>query len=356
MIELRAITKRFGGVLAVDQVDLSVAAGEFLTLVGPSGCGKTTLLRILSGFERPDAGAVRIAGEDVTALPPYRRNLNQVFQSYALFPHLSVRENIGFGLRMQKTPAAERAARVAEAIALVELEGMEERRPDQLSGGQRQRVALARAIVPRPAVLLLDEPLSALDAKLRQQMQGELKRLQRRLGMTFVFVTHDRAEALAMGDRIAVMNRSRVEQVGPPAQVYARPQTAFVADFISEANLVRAERTGGVGEAARIRLACGGELTLAPGQWAGRNPTGRVSFRPEKISLARGGGGGDGSFSARVTELEFHGAAERVELRAGAESRLVALVSGQDPLAGALREGDEVWCRVAASDLVVLAD
>jgi len=356
MIALTGITKRFGAVTAVDRVDLSVAAGEFLTLVGPSGCGKTTLLRILSGFERPDAGVVRIAGEDVTSLPPYRRNVNQVFQSYALFPHLSVRENIGFGLRMQKTPAAERANRVAEAIALVELEGMEDRRPDQLSGGQRQRVALARAIVPRPAVLLLDEPLSALDAKLRQQMQGELKRLQRRLGMTFVFVTHDRAEALAMGDRIAVMNRSRLEQVGPPAEVYARPKTAFVADFISEANLVRAERTGGAGPEARIRLACGGEMTLAASQWARERPAGLVSFRPEKIALSRSADPGDGAFAARVTAVEFHGAVERIELQADSECRLVALLSGQDPLAGAVRVGDPVWCRVEAADLVVLAD
>jgi spermidine/putrescine transport system ATP-binding protein len=356
MINLSGISKRFGTHTAVDNVDLTVAAGEFLSLVGPSGCGKTTLLRILSGFERPDTGVVRIAGEDVTAVPPYRRNLNQVYQSYALFPHLSVRDNIGFGLRMQKTPAAERAKRVAEAIALVELEGMEDRRPHQLSGGQRQRVALARAIVPRPAVLLLDEPLSALDAKLRQQMQGELKRLQRRLGMTFVFVTHDRAEALALGDRIAVMNRSRLEQVGPPADVYARPKTPFVADFISEANLVRAERTGAPGSAARIRLACGGEMTLAAGQWGDRAQAGLVSFRPEKISLARTPGGGDGVFVAKVTEVEFHGAVERIELRAGAECRLVALLSGQDPLAGSVREGEEVWCRVAADDLVLLAD
>ena len=214
MIEIEGVMKRFGDFAAVDNVTLHVRAGEFLTLLGPSGCGKTTLLRLLSGFEMPDAGVLRLDGEDITYLPPYRRNVNQVFQSYALFPHLDVRENIRFGLRMKKVPRAEAERRVEEVIALVALGGLERRKPGQLSGGQRQRVALARALVPRPAVLLLDEPLSALDAKLRRQMQLELKALQRRLGLTFVFVTHDQEEALTMSDRIAVVQRGRIAQLG----------------------------------------------------------------------------------------------------------------------------------------------
>ena len=354
MIELAGITKRFGGVTAVDAVDLSVGAGEFLTLVGPSGCGKTTLLRLLSGFEQPDAGSIRVAGADVTRLPPYRRNLNQVFQSYALFPHLSVRDNIAFGLRMQKTAPGELAARVKEAVALVELEGLEERKPDQLSGGQRQRVALARAIAPRPAVLLLDEPLSALDAKLRQQMQGELKRLQRRLGMTFVFVTHDRAEALAMGDRIAVMNRSRLEQVGPPTDVFRRPNSAFVADFIAEANLISAELIAGGGGLARIHLACGGELALPEAQWPALDRTALISFRPEKVAVSDRETAAEGVFPARVTEVLFQGALERLVLEAGPGCRLVALLSGQDALLGRVRVGDRVWVTVGAADVAVL--
>ena len=232
MIEIESVTKRFGDFTAVDTVSLTVRAGEFLTLLGPSGCGKTTLLRMISGFETPDTGTVRIGGADVTALPPHRRNVNQVFQSYALFPHLSVRDNIAFGLRMQKTPKDERGRRVAEAVELVALGGFEDRMPHQLSGGQRQRVALARALVPNPSVLLLDEPLSALDAKLRKQMQVELKRLQKRLGMTFVFVTHDQEEALTMSDRIAVFHRGRIEQVGTAREVYENPASEFVAQLL----------------------------------------------------------------------------------------------------------------------------
>src|SRR5687767_191391 len=205
-IEVQEVTKRFGATLALDSVSLAVRAGEFLTLLGPSGCGKTTLLRLIAGFEVPDSGAVLLEGNDVTHVPPHRRNVNQVFQSYALFPHLSVRENVAFGLRMQRLPAPEVAVRVTEMLTLVSLQGFEDRRPHQLSGGQRQRVALARALAPRPAVLLLDEPLSALDARLRQTMQLELKRLQRQLGTTFVFVTHDQEEALTMSDRIALIH------------------------------------------------------------------------------------------------------------------------------------------------------
>jgi len=216
MIEARAITKRFGPLVAVDQVSLQVEAGEFLTLLGPSGCGKTTLLRIFAGFEAPDSGTIHLAGEEVTARPPYRRDVNQVFQSYALFPHLCVRDNIGFGLRMRGRPRAEQQARIAEAVANASLEGLEERMPHQLSGGQRQRVALARALVCRPKVLLLDEPLSALDAKLRLGMQAELRRLHRKLGITFIFVTHDQHEAITRRSTGAPRRRSRRTSSGSP--------------------------------------------------------------------------------------------------------------------------------------------
>ena len=223
MIEIRGVTKRFGSFTAVNDISLSVREGEFITLLGPSGCGKTTLLRLLAGFETPDAGSILLAGEDVSHLPPYRRSVNQVFQSYALFPHLTVRENVGFGLRMQQVPAAAAAERIREALATVSLEPMADRFPHQLSGGQRQRVALARAIVCRPKVLLLDEPLSALDAKLRHAMQLELKHLQRQLGLTFVFVTHDQEEAFRLADRVAIFAKGRKVQEGPPREVYRRP-------------------------------------------------------------------------------------------------------------------------------------
>jgi ABC-type Fe3+/spermidine/putrescine transport system ATPase subunit len=238
-IRLEEVTKNFDGkVLAVDQVTLDIAAGEFFSLLGPSGCGKTTSLRIIAGFERPDAGRVHVGGQDITDLPVHKRDMGMVFQSYALFPHRTVAENVAFGLRMRDVPKPDIARRVAAALAQVALTGLEDRRPSQLSGGQQQRVALARALVVEPRVLLCDEPLGALDRKLRQQMQFELKELQRRLGVTLVFVTHDQEEALAMSDRIAVMNKGRVEQIGAPTAIYERPRTRFVADFIGEINLL----------------------------------------------------------------------------------------------------------------------
>ena len=241
MVELRNVAKRFGGYTAVQDINLTIRAGEFITLLGPSGCGKTTLLRMISGFETPTEGEILLEGKDVTHVPPYKRNVNQVFQSYALFPHMSVRENINFGLRMQKVARTEAEERVRQAIQMVSLAGFEERKPSQLSGGQRQRVALARAIVCRPKVLLLDEPLSALDAKLRHAMQVELKRLQQKLGITFVFVTHDQEEALTMSDRIAVINKGRIEQLGDASAIYHQPKTTFVANFIGQANILEAE-------------------------------------------------------------------------------------------------------------------
>jgi len=241
-VRLAGIRKRFGGVVAADGIDLSIAEGEFFTMLGPSGSGKTTLLRMIAGFERPDEGTIELAGSDVTRRPPYRRDVNTVFQDYALFPHMTVLENVEYGLRVRKIARSDRRDRAVRALDLVRLTDLGARRPVQLSGGQRQRVALARAIVNEPEVLLLDEPLGALDLKLRQEMQTELKRIQREVGITFVYVTHDQEEALTMSDRVAVMNQGRIEQLGTPIDVYERPATEFVAGFIGVSNLI--ERDG----------------------------------------------------------------------------------------------------------------
>jgi putative spermidine/putrescine transport system ATP-binding protein len=236
-VEVVRARKAYGDIIAVDDVDLEVAAGSFFTLLGPSGSGKTTTLRMIAGFERPDAGVIRLAGEDITDRPPYARDVNTVFQDYALFPHMTVAENVGYGLRVKGVGRTERAAQVAEVLKTVRLDGYGDRKPIQLSGGQRQRVALARSIVNRPKVLLLDEPLGALDLKLRQEMQLFLKALQRDLGMTFIYVTHDQEEALTMSDKVAVFNEGRIEQVGTPAEVYDRPATEFVASFVGTSNI-----------------------------------------------------------------------------------------------------------------------
>ncbi len=356
MIEIHGVTKRFGAFTAVSDVSLTVNAGEFITLLGPSGCGKTTLLRMLSGFEQPDAGTIRIAGEDVTHLAPYRRNVNQVFQSYALFPHLTVFDNIAFGLRMQKVPAKEIAARVAEVIALVALQGFEQRKPQQLSGGQRQRVALARAIVPRPKVLLLDEPLSALDAKLRHQMQLELKHLQKQIGLTFVFVTHDQEEALTMSDRIAVFSKGRIEQLGTASEIYHHPRTAFVADFIGEANLLPAELVAKEGANVRVRLAQGFELVLPSERWPGAAPRARVSIRPEKICVSKIPIEAEHVFRATVKEEVFQGVFDRLWLETEHGLRLTAVVANESALRPPIHAGDAVWCALHADDIVVLSD
>ncbi|HEY0869454.1 MAG TPA: ABC transporter ATP-binding protein, partial [Acidothermaceae bacterium] len=256
-IRLRGLRKVFGSVVAVDHVDLDVSDGEFLTLLGPSGSGKTTVLRMIAGFELPTAGRVELGGVDVTNRPPFDRDVNTVFQDYALFPHMSVQDNVEYGLRVRGVDRAQRRRRAGEALESVRLSGYGERRPSELSGGQRQRVALARALVNKPKVLLLDEPLGALDLKLREQMQVELKGIQREVGITFVFVTHDQQEALTMSDRIAVFHAGRLEQVGPPAEVYERPQTEFVAGFVGTSNLLR-------GEAAQAVLGRDGVWSVRP--------------------------------------------------------------------------------------------
>jgi putative spermidine/putrescine transport system ATP-binding protein len=265
-IRLRGLIKRYGDQAAVDGIDLDVHRGEFFTLLGPSGSGKTTTLRMIAGFERPDAGTVELAGEEVSGRPPFERDVNTVFQDYALFPHMSVGDNVGYGLSVRKVPKTDRERRVGEALAMVRLSGYERRRPGQLSGGQRQRVALARALVNRPRVLLLDEPLGALDLKLREEMQIELKAIQRDVGITFIYVTHDQEEALTMSDRLAVFNRGRIEQMGTPADLYERPATAFVAGFVGTSNLLG-------GPAAQALVGSEGLFTV----------------RPEKIRLAEPG-------------------------------------------------------------------
>src|SRR5919199_814686 len=256
-IRLAGVRKLFGDVAAVDGVDLDIRRGEFFTLLGPSGSGKTTCLRMIAGFERPDAGRIELSGRDVTELPPYERDVNTVFQDYALFPHMSVQENVEYGLRVKRVPRNDRRSRAADALRMVRLEGFESRRPGQLSGGQRQRVALARALVNRPKVLLLDEPLGALDLKLRQEMQIELKHIQQEVGLTFIYVTHDQEEALTMSDRLAVFSQGRIEQVGTPAEVYENPATGFVAGFVGTSNVL-------VGDAARRITGSPEAFTIRP--------------------------------------------------------------------------------------------
>jgi putative spermidine/putrescine transport system ATP-binding protein len=240
-VRFRAVSRFFGDVRAVDDLSFEIADGEFFSLLGPSGSGKTTCLRLIAGFEQPDRGGIEIHGVDVAGVPPYERDVNTVFQDYALFPHMSVADNVAYGLMVRKVPKAERSRRVGDALAMVRLDGYERRKPGQLSGGQRQRVALARALINRPRVLLLDEPLGALDLKLREEMQIELKRIQQEVGITFIYVTHDQEEALTMSNRLAVFNRGLIEQVGPPAEVYERPATRFVAGFVGTSNLITGE-------------------------------------------------------------------------------------------------------------------
>ena len=280
-IRIEGVTKRFGDFVAVDQVDLSIAQGEFFTLLGPSGCGKTTTLRMLAGFEVPSEGRILLEGEPVENVPPHQRNVNMVFQSYALFEHLDVNGNVAFGLKRKKVPKEEITTRVAEALELVDLSSRASARPNELSGGQRQRVALARALVNRPRVLLLDEPLGALDLKLRRQMQIELKAIQREVGITFVYVTHDQEEALSMSDRIAVMSDGRVAQCGPPEEVYEHPKEEFVAGFIGISNLLEGRvETGG-----RVRI--GEDCLEVPdlGDGRGTGETVQIAVRPEKVAV-----------------------------------------------------------------------
>jgi spermidine/putrescine transport system ATP-binding protein len=285
-VRLERVSKLFGDVAAVDDLSLDIAEGEFFSMLGPSGCGKTTTLRMIGGFEDPSAGTVYLGGRDVTDLPPYRRDVNTVFQSYALFPHLNVYENVAFGLRRKRVDKGDIERRVHDSMRLVDLEGFEERKPSQMSGGQQQRVALARALVNRPKVLLLDEPLGALDLKLRKQMQLELKRIQEEVGITFIYVTHDQEEAMTMSNRFAVMRHGRIEQIGPPEAVYESPATEFVAGFLGASNLLDGELAGTDGDVAIVRLTSGQAIRMPASKVPSDIDTQvKVGVRPEKISI-----------------------------------------------------------------------
>ena len=327
-VRLAGVTKRFGDVTAVDNVDLEVRRGEFFTLLGPSGSGKTTCLRMIAGFESPDEGRVELAGEDVTGLPPFERDVNTVFQDYALFPHMTVGENVAYGLRVKRVAKGDRSQRVADALAMVRLEGFEGRRPSQLSGGQRQRVALARALVNRPRVLLLDVPLGALDLKLRQQLQVELKRIQQEVGITFIYVTHDQDEALSMSDRIAVMDHAHVIQVGTPHEVYDEPESRFVAGFVGVSNVLELPVESVEGDVARLRLGADDTVTArTAGESVSAGQKAIVTIRPERIALeASRPSGGDACHAAgTVRESLYAGPTSRfvVDLDGGGELMVV---------------------------------
>ncbi|MEU6275402.1 ABC transporter ATP-binding protein [Streptomyces populi] len=315
-IRLQGLRKAFGETTAVAGVDLEIADGEFFSMLGPSGSGKTTVLRMIAGFESPTEGRIELAGQEVTGLAPFERDVHTVFQDYALFPHMTVEENVAYGLKVRKVPKAERLVRARKALADVRLEGFGRRRPAQLSGGQRQRVALARALVGRPGVLLLDEPLGALDLKLREQMQVELKAIQREVGITFVFVTHDQEEALTMSDRIAVFNRGRIEQVGTPAEIYERPATAFVAGFVGTSNLLD-------GQSAQ-------RIVGAPGTYSIRPEKIRVLAEPAEPAGEAGSGSAAGepehsTATGTVAEVVYLGDATRFLVDLDAGGRLTAL-------------------------------
>jgi len=340
LISLDGVLKRFGEVVAADDVSLTVEPGEFLALLGPSGCGKTTLLRLIAGFDRPDAGRIVIDGMDVTDLPPWQRPVNTVFQSYALFPHLSVAANIAFGLKQDRLPKWEIELRIAEMLALVRLEGEARRKPHQLSGGQRQRVALARALAKRPKALLLDEPLSALDRKLREEMRGELAALQKRLGIAFVFVTHDQDEAMSLAGRLAVMREARLEQEGPPREVYERPQSRYVADFLGRANLIHGRVAGREGGRLLIESVSGALRLRAPDDPALADGTEVwLAVRPENIGLDTHGS--PNTLRGTVREAVYAGDVSRyvVEIAEGVHLRLSqpnrAGEPGARPAAGA---------------------
>jgi putative spermidine/putrescine transport system ATP-binding protein len=359
-IEIAEVSKVYdGGVRAVDAVAMDIKQGEFFSLLGPSGCGKTTTLRMIAGFETPSQGAIRVDGADITHVPAHKRDMGMVFQNYALFPHRTVAENVAFGLRMRGLDKATIATKVKSALAMVELAGLEDRRPAQLSGGQQQRVALARAIVIAPRVLLCDEPLGALDKKLRQQMQFELKQLQKKLGITLVFVTHDQEEALAMSDRIAVMNCGRVEQVGTPTEIYDRPVTRFVADFIGDTNIFRGERV--VTKDGGVALDVGKGLILAlPPSTITENPgVLSVALRPEKIRLTP-----HDAAPAVTTGCSAKGLVESTNFLGGAVLYRIILDGGHRVLAQRPNAGDDrlfvpgniITLDWAPTDLVVLKD
>ncbi|MBQ0906494.1 ABC transporter ATP-binding protein [Micromonospora sp. U21] len=344
-VTLESVSKRFGragDTAAVDDVDITIAAGEFFTLLGPSGCGKTTTLRMVAGFYFPSSGRIRFGDQDVTRRPPNKRDTGMVFQNYALFPHMSVAQNVAYGLKIRKVGRAESKRRVEEALAQVHLAGYGERRIDQLSGGQQQRVALARALVIRPRTLLLDEPLSNLDAKLREETRVEIRRIQREAGTTSLYVTHDQAEAMAMSDRIAVMESGRVRQIGAPQEIYHRPATSFVARFIGRSNVLSLPVLGAGPETVTVRLPDDSQVSVAAptDHGLGTGATALVSIRPEHIGLTSATE--PGVVTGRVTELEFTGMSTNLLVDVAGEAVQVAAV---DPPAG-LSVGDQLGLRL----------
>jgi len=352
-VEARAVTKIFGAgadaVRALDNVSLTIGENEFFTLLGPSGCGKTTLLRLIAGFELPSAGDILLGGQSVVHLPPFKRPVNTVFQSYALFPHMTVAENIAFGLEMRGVARAETTKAVEDMLALVKMSGLGGRHSSQLSGGQQQRVALARALANHPRVLLLDEPLSALDLKLRQGMRTELKNLQQKTGITFVFVTHDQEEALTMSDRVAVMEHGRVQQLGTPLDIYERPVNRFVADFIGDTNFLPATVVGADGDFVRCRAAGGIEVRASAATKPAANATVTLALRPEKIVLTAGNHG-------TVTQSVYIGTDTTYDLRLADDSQLSVRVQNAVDGRAHFKVGDRVGIEVPAGGARILQD
>jgi putative spermidine/putrescine transport system ATP-binding protein len=348
-ISLKQVTKRFHAVTVVDQLDLDIARGEFVSLLGPSGSGKTTLLMMLAGFEQPTSGTIALDGRRIDELPPYRRNMGVVFQSYALFPHMSVRDNIAFPLKMRGASKAEMSERVARVLDMVKLGAMAERKPAQLSGGQQQRVALARALVFEPQVVLMDEPLGALDKKLREQMQLDIRDLHRRLGLTIVFVTHDQDEALTMSDRIAVINHGRIEQIGTPGDIYDQPRSPFVAEFIGETNLLRCVVEEQSGDALRVTSESGLRLSAHAGPGRIDRSDVQISIRPEAIRINDPASAANG-LSARIVDAVYFGDHIKLVAAVGAQR----LVIKSDRAGRTAKVGDEIAISFAPSDVWVV--
>ena len=356
-ISVNQVSKKFGqgkdAFFALDRVSVDIRENEFFTLLGPSGCGKTTLLRLIAGFEHPTAGHIQLNGEEISHLPPFRRPVNTVFQNYALFPHLTVAQNIGFGLTMQDKPAAEVEKTVTQMLQLVQMESMRDRRTDQISGGQQQRVALARALAPHPRVLLLDEPLSALDYKLRKGMQIELKRLQLETGITFIFVTHDQEEALTMSDRIAVMDRGRILQVGSPNDIYDRPAHRFVADFIGDTNFLEAELIETGEDGAVVRLASGKTLKTGPTD-ARINSAVSITVRPEQAVLIEDLGAAD--LQGTVTDVMYSGTDSHFHIELASKEEFVAKVQNAGPARRDWKSGQRVGIKFHDDAVQIVAD